>query len=68
MRTQTHTHVRTYTLYPKHGLLLSVYRAKTEREEAIESGDLDSFQLSNENMDWLNNMHNNLNVSTTTST
>ena len=28
-------------------------KARTEREEFIESGNLDSFQLSNENMTWL---------------
>lgn len=31
-------------------------RARNEREEHIESGNLDSFQLSNENMQWLEQM------------
>ena len=37
-------------------------RAKNEREEQIESGSLDSFQLSNENMTWLEQMKQTLTV------
>ena len=37
-------------------------RAKNEREEQIESGSLDSFQLSNENMTWLEQMKHTLTV------
>ena len=37
-------------------------RARNEREEHIESGNLDSFQLSNENMQWLEQMKQSLTV------
>lgn len=37
-------------------------RARNEREETIESGDLDSFQLSNDNMQWLQQMKQSLTV------
>ena len=38
-------------------------RARNDREEHIESGNLDSFQLSNENMQWLEQMKQSLSVS-----
>ena len=37
-------------------------KARTEREEFIESGNLDSFQLSNENMAWLEQIKQSLTV------
>ena len=37
-------------------------RARNEREEHIETGNLDSFQLSNENMQWLEQMKQSLTV------